>query len=306
MVTKRSLARYMGLSIAAVFVTILLKSAAYWLTGSVGLLSDALEGLVNLAAAVIGLLLLRVVESPPDEEHEYGHDKAGYFSSGVEGTLIVVAALSIFYTGIRRLLDPQPIEQPGMGLAIAIGASLINLAVGQLLIRVGKREESIVLEADGHHLMSDVWTSVGVVIGVTLAVWTGLAWLDPVVALVMGAKIGWEGLRIFRRSLTGLMDSALPTAERARIESVLNRYSDESVRWHALRTRRAGARRFVTVHVLAPGDWSLQRTHDLVEQIEADVRQVIPNAVVTAHLEPRGDPAAEGDTALDFVDVIMG
>ena len=301
MTDKPSLMRYMWLAIGAAIVTILLKSVAYWLTSSVGLLSDALEGFVNLAAAITALFLLRVVERPPDEAHEFGHDKAGYFSSGVEGTLIVVAAISIIYAATRRLLEPQPIEQPGIGLAIAVGASLINLVVGQLLIRVGKREDSIVLEADGRHLMSDVWTSVGVVIGVTLAVWTGLTWLDPVVALVMGAKIGWEGLRILWRSLAGLMDSALPAAERTRIESVLNRYRGEGIRWHALRTRRSGARRFITVHILAPGDWPLQRAHDLVERIEAEIRDLIPNAVIVIHLEPSGDPAAEHDTGLDRV-----
>jgi cation diffusion facilitator family transporter len=289
----------MWLAIGAAIVTILLKSAAYLLTGSVGLLSDALEGFVNLAAAVAALLILRVVERPPDEGHEFGHDKAGYFSSGIEGTLIGVAAATIIYTAIRRLLEPQPIEQPGIGLAIAVGASLINLAVGQLLIRVGKREDSIVLEADGHHLMSDVWTSLGVVVGVTLAVWTGLTWLDPAVALVMGGKIGWEGLRILGRSLAGLMDTALPAAERTRVESVLNRYRGEGIRWHALRTRQSGARRFIAVHVLAPGDWSLQRAHDLVEQIEGEIRELIPNAVIVVHLEPSGDPVAEHDTSLD-------
>lgn len=258
-----------------------------------------MEGGVNLIAAAVALVTLKIVERPPDDMHAYGHDKAEYFSSGIEGTLIVIAAAGISYTSVQRLLTPQPLEQPGLGLTLAVLASIINLVVGQILIRTGKKHDSITLEADGHHLMSDVWTSVGVVIGVTAAVLTGLIWLDPVIALLVGLKIGWEGIRIFKRSIMGLMDSAILSEEQGQIESILDRYRQSGIQWHALRTRQAGARRFVSVHVLVPGTWTIQRTHDLSERLEAEIRAIVPHVSIFTHFEPNDDPAALDDLALN-------
>lgn len=289
-----SLVKFAWLSVAAALITIALKSTAFAITGSVGLLSDALESLVNLAAAAVALITLRIVEQPPDEVHEYGHDKAGYFSSGVEGTLIVVAALGIIWAGGQRLVDPRPVEQAGIGLAIALVAAAVNLVVGRLLIRVGKEHESIALEADGHHLMSDVWTSAGVVVGVAGAALTGLNWLDPLIAILVGLRIGWEGGRILWRTTHGLMDTTIDPGERAQIEAILLKYHDDvGIEWHALRTRQAGARRFVGVHIHVPGDWSVQRAHALANQIEAEIAQAVPNAAATTHIEPLGDITEE-------------
>lgn len=296
---RPSLTKFAWLSVGAAVVTILLKMGAYAVTGSVGLLSDALEGGVNLAAALVALATLKYVERPPDDSHAYGHDKAEYFSSGTEGTLILIAALSIGVTSVSRLLNPQPLEQPGLGLALAVVASLINLAVGQIQIRTGKKYDSITLEADGHHLMSDVWTSVGVVVGVSAAVLTGLIWLDAVIALAVGLKIGWEGIRIFWRSLRGLMDVPIAANEQAAVADVLNRYKTQGIEWHALRTRQAGARRFISVHLLFPAGWTIQQAHDLAEDLETDVCNAVDHANVFTHLEPLGDPVAMNDTALD-------
>ncbi len=296
---EKSLTRYAWLSVGAAVLTILLKTAAFALTGSMGLLSDALEGFINLAAATVALVTLRVVEQPPDETHQYGHDKAEYFSSGIEGTLILVASAGILLTSSRRFLDPQPIEQAGIGLTIAIAASLINLVVGQVVLRAGKRYDSITLEADGQHLMADVWTSAAVVIGVGAAVLTGIERLDPLVAMIVGVKIAWEGVKIFRRSARGLMDTPIAPEEREKVESILNAHADEDVRWHALRSRQAGGRRFISVHVLVPGDWSVQQGHDLVEELEAEVAQAINRATLFTHIEPQDDPRAENDLDLD-------
>ena len=290
--------KYAWLSIGTAVLTLGIKLIAYLATDSVGLLSDALEGIVNLAAALVVLVTLKVVEQPPDELHQYGHDKAEYFSSGIEGTLILVAALAILYTSIQRLLDPQPLEQVGLGLMLAVGASSINLLVGQLLIRRGKQFESITLEADGRHLMSDVWTSVGVVGGVAVAGITGLVWLDPIVAMIVGLKIGYEGIKIFQRSSLGLMDTAIDPKERAIVEAVLDSHCKEGIEWHALRTRQSGARRFVSVHILVPGAWTVQAGHDLAEDVEADIKRQINNCSVFTHIEPLEDPRALGDQNL--------
>ena len=293
---KPSLVRYAWLSVGAAVATILLKFSAFAITGSVGLLSDALEGIVNLAAAFVALVTLKVVEQPPDDQHEYGHDKAGYFSAGIEGTLIVVAALIILATSANRLLHPQPIEQGSIGLVIAGLAALVNLFVGQVLVRTGKKHRSITLEADGHHLMSDVWSSAGVIVGVGLAIITGIEWIDPVVAMVVGGKIGWEGIKILRRSFEGLMDSAMPADERLILENLLNQYQEqEGIEWHGLRTRQSGAHSFVDVHVLTPPDWTVQRAHDLSEALERDIAEQLDGVAVHTHIEPQGDPAAMAD-----------
>jgi cation diffusion facilitator family transporter len=295
---RPSLTKYAWLSIGAALITIGIKFAAYLATDSVGLLSDALEGIVNLVAALVVLITLKVVEQPPDEIHQYGHDKAEYFSSGIEGTLIIVASLTILFTSLQRLLNPQPLEQVGLGLILALIASGINLFVGQLLIRTGKKHESITLEADGMHLMSDVWTSVGVVLGVAIAWLTGLEWLDPIIAILVGLKIGWEGMMIFRRSSQGLMDTAIDPQERIIIETVLNKYCTAGIEWHALRTRQSGARRFASVHILVAGEWTIQEGHDLAENIENDIKSQINHCTVFTHVEPIEDPRALGDQEL--------
>lgn len=291
--------RLLWLSIAAAVATIALKAIAYLLTGSVGLLSDAAESVVNLVAAVVAIAALRWAIKPADEEHAYGHQKAEYFSAGVEGTLIVVAAVSIGVTAIVRLLDPQPIHDVGIGLTVSVAASLINLGVGLMLLRAGRQERSIVLEADGKHLMTDVWTSAGVILGVAAVAITGWEPLDPLIALAVALNIVVAGSGLVRRSVGGLMDRALPTSDQGVIENVLAGFREDGVEFHALRTRQAGSRAFVSVHVLVPGDWTVQRGHDVLEDVETALRQRVPHATVFTHLEPAEDPRSFDDTGLD-------
>ncbi|CAN5867518.1 cation diffusion facilitator family transporter [soil metagenome] len=296
---RPSLVRYAAISIVAAVVTIGLKGSAYLLTGSVSLLSDALESLVNLFAATVALVALWVAARPADEDHAYGHTKAEYFASGFEGALILVAALSIGVTAVPRLFAPQPIEAVGLGLGITILASLVNVAVARLLLRAGRRYDSIALEADARHLMTDVYTSAGVVVGVATASVTGWMWLDPVIAILVAANIVRTGVDLLRRSAHGLLDTSLPEATRTTIAGILDTYRREGVRFHALRTRQAGARRFVSFHILVPGDWTVQRGHDLLEKIEEDVRSNVPNSTVFTHLEPLEDPISWDDLRLE-------
>jgi cation diffusion facilitator family transporter len=297
---RSSLTRFAWLSIAAALVTICLKAWAYAITGSVGLLSDALESVVNLAAAVVALIVLIIAARPPDDDHAYGHNKAEYFSSGVEGALIVIAALTIGYTAIDRLINPQPVESVGLGLAISAGASLINLFVARILFLAGRRHRSITLEADAQHLMTDVWTSVGVIIGVAAVALTGWQWLDPTIALAVAANIIWSGWKLLSRSALGLLDTALPKAERTTVQRILDGYCGrEGIAYHALRTRQAGARRFVSVHILVPGGWTVQRGHAVLEQIEHDVCAALPGTTLFTHLEPIDDPISFADQQLD-------
>jgi cation diffusion facilitator family transporter len=293
------LARLLWLSVAAALATIALKTLAWALTGSVGLLSDAAESVVNLVAALFALVIVHWAARPPDEDHPYGHEKADYLSAGVEGSLILLAALTIAYSAIGRLLDPQPIGDVAVGLSVSVVASAINLVVARKLIAAGREHRSLVLESDGRHLMTDVWTSVGVVIGVGLVALTGWELLDPLIALVVAANIVVTGVSLVRRFTGGLMDRALPSDQRGAIERVLRRYGGEGVRFHALRTRSAGRRAFVSVHVLVPGDWTVKRGHDLVERLERDLRAALPQASVFTHLEPLEDPASFADTELD-------
>jgi cation diffusion facilitator family transporter len=300
MVERASLRRYAIVSILAALATIGLKGGAYAITGSVGLLSDALESLVNLAAAIVALLALSAAARPEDEEHRYGHSKAEYFSSAFEGALIMLAAASIIYASIRRLVAPQPIEQVALGVGISVVASVINLFVARILFRAGRRHHSITLEADAHHLMSDVWTSAGVIVGVSAAAMTGWQRLDPLIAILVALNIIRTGASILRRSLMGLLDTALPDDLQRKITEILARHAKkEAVRFHALRTRQAGAWRFVDFHVLVPGDWSVQRGHDLLEAIEEEVRAAVPNTSVFTHLEPIEDPASFADVRLE-------
>jgi cation diffusion facilitator family transporter len=297
--SSSGLTRYAWLSIAAALVTIVLKGAAWWLTGSVGLLSDALESLVNLAAAMMALWALTVAAAPADERHAHGRDKVEYFSSAFEGLLILVAAISIAFAAVERLWNPQPIESAGLGLAVSALASLVNLAVARILLKVGREHRSITLEADAHHLMTDVWTSAGVVLGVALAWASGWLWLDPLIALAVALNIVRTGLQLVRRSAEGLMDVSLPPEQVAAIEAVLAAYRAQGLDFHALRTRQAGSRAFVTLHVLVPGAWSVQQGHDWVERIEHDIRGAVPRSHVLTHLEPLEDPVSLLDQDLD-------
>ncbi|MDD1621679.1 MAG: cation diffusion facilitator family transporter [Methylococcaceae bacterium] len=306
---QKSLTIYGWLSIAAAISTIALKSYAYWLTDSVGLLSDAMESLINLVAAVIMLIVLSIAARPPDDGHAYGHEKIEYFSSGAEGIMILLAAFSIGYTAWERLLDPQPLQKLDVGIAISVFASLINLAVARILISVGKSRQSITLESDGKHLMTDVWTTVGILIGIAgisvanhfeaslgLARQLGMnGWeiLDPIIAILVALNIVWAGLQLIRRTISGLMDAALSADEQAEIVAVLNEFAEsEDIDYHALRTRYAGARRFMSVHVLVPGSWTVQQGHDLVETIEQRLMTLFDNIDIDTHLEPIEDIAS--------------
>ena len=273
---------------------------AWQLTGSVGLLSDALESLINLAAALLALWILRVAASPPDEDHPYGFSKAEYFSAGIEGALIVLAAAGILAAAIPRLMAPQPLDAPFLGLAITVAASAINFAVAIVLIRVGRREHSVTLEADGRHLMTDVWTSAGVIAGVALAFATGWLWLDPLVALAVALHIVWTGAALMRRSWRGLLDAAIPAEDLAEIAKLFAEYSKRyGVTFHALRTRQAGKRRFVSFHLLVPDAWTVSQAHQLSEELEERIRSLVPNASTFTHIEPISDPASYEDQGLD-------
>ena len=294
-----SLTKFAWLSIAAAFGTIALKGAAYYLTGSVGLLSDALESLVNLAAALMALAMLVVADRPPDEMHEFGYSKAEYFSGGAEGALILLAAASIIWTAIPRLITPRPLEQVAIGLAVSFVAAALNFAVARLLFDAGRKHRSITLEADAHHLMTDVWTSAGVIVAVLLVSLTGWNRLDPIIAIAVAVNILWTGFRLVRRSALGLLDRALPSEEQETIQKILTGYEGREVRFHALRTRTAGRRSFISFHALVPGAWTVQRGHDLIENVERDLRAALPGATVFTHVEPLEDPSAWQDLALD-------
>ncbi len=297
--TEGSLTRFAWLSVAAAIATIALKTWAWWVTGSVGLLSDAIESLVNLAAALMALWMLTLAERPPDEEHAFGYTKAEYFSSGLEGGMIFIAAAAIVVTAAPRLLHPEPLEAVGLGLAISVAASVINFGVAWALFRAAKRYRSITLEADAHHLMTDVWTSAGVVAGVILVAVTGWHRLDPLIAILVALNILWTGFGLLRRSALGLLDKAVAPEDRQRIRDILARHEAGGIAFHALRTRQAAGRSFVSLHVLVPGDWTVQRGHDLADAIEREIRSALPRTTVTTHLEPLEDPASQDDVELN-------
>jgi cation diffusion facilitator family transporter len=287
------------LSIAAAVATIGLKALAWWLTDSVGLLSDALEGTINLAGATVALTMLAIAARPPDENHAFGYTKAEYFASGLEGALILLAAVAIAIVAVDRLLTPRPLAHVGAGLAVSVAASLINYAVARRLFEAGRRFRSIALEADARHLMTDVWTSAGVVAGVG-AVWlTGWQRLDPLIALAVAAHIVWTGYALMRRSAQGLLDRALPPEQLRVLEAVLDRYRARGVEFHALRTRQAGARSFVTLHVLVPAHWTVAQGHDLAHEVVEDIRKGLPGATVLTHVEPIGYPESYQDADFD-------
>ncbi len=297
--SRSSLTRYAWLSIAAAFATIGLKGLAWYLTGSIGLLSDAVESFANLLGATIALSMLAIAAHPPDEEHHFGHSKAEYFASGAEGILILIAAVGIAITAVHHMISPRPLEQAGAGLILSTVASLINLGVARVLLYVGKKSNSITLEADAQHLMTDVWTSVAVIGGVGAVALTGWRFLDPAVALAVAGNIVWTGYRLIHRSVSGLMDTALSTEEHQIISKILDGYRQQGIQFHSLRTRQAAGRRFISIHVLVPGRWTTHRGHHLVDKIEVDICSALPGATVFTHLEPVEDPLSSEDIELD-------
>ncbi|NMO02505.1 cation transporter [Gordonia sp. TBRC 11910] len=287
---RASLVRFAWLSIAAAIVTIALKVGAWYLTGSVGLLSDAAESTVNLVAAVVALFALRVAARPPDDDHNFGHSKAEYFSAVVEGVMIVVAALFIIATAVDRLINPRDVESIGIGVAISALSIVVNAGVAWVLLRAGRTHRSITLTADGKHLLTDVATTVGVIVGIVIVGLTGWQRLDPIIALAVAVNIIVVGWRLVAESTAGLMDTALPDADVADIEAVLEHFRGDGIDFHDVRTRAAGHQRFVQLHMLVPGDWSVRAGHDLVEQVEESMRDAVEDLIITIHLEPVEDP----------------
>lgn len=300
MQNRASLTRFAWLSIGAALATIALKTGAYYLTGSVGLLSDAIESVVNLVGAGMALAMLSIAARPADESHVYGHSKAEYFASATEGLLILGAAAGIVSAAIQRLLNPQSLEQLGLGLAISVFASVINFQVARRLMVEGKRRNSISLEADAQHLITDVWTSVGVIIAVGIVAFTGWLILDPLIAIAVALNIIWTGVQLVSRSVSGLMDASLPVREQKLIQEVMAKYGAKRVAFHALRTRQAAARRFVSVHILVPGKMTVHDAHHVAEDFESDIRNALGGVVtVFTHLEPVEDELSMEDMNLD-------
>lgn len=298
-VASPNLQRLLWLSVAAAVVTIGLKLAAWLVTGSVALLSDAGESVVNLVAAGIALLAFRWASQPPDEEHAYGHAKAEYFSAGIEGALICIAAISIAGVGVQRIITPEPITDVGLGLGITAVAAVINLLVGLRLVRAGREYRAFALEADGKHLLTDVWTSAGVIVGVAVVWVTGWGRLDGIIAVAVAANIVVMGIGLIRRSTGGLMDRAIDESGQAAVAGVLATFRAQGLEFHALRTRQAGRRSFVSMHILVPGDWTVHRGHDVAEEVEAAIHGAIPGSVVFTHVEPLEDPRSFEDAVLD-------
>ncbi|WP_299409147.1 cation diffusion facilitator family transporter [Acaryochloris sp. IP29b_bin.148] len=291
--------RYILLSIAAALITMGLKFGAYRLTSSVGLFSDVAESSVNLIAALAAFWALTVAAQPPDKEHTFGHSKAEYFSSGLEGVLILVAAIGIGITAIPRVFNPQPLAELEVGLGLSLVASLVNGGVALILLKAGERLRSITLRADAHHLLTDVWTSMGVVAGLVVVKLTGWLILDPLMAILVALHIAWVSVQLLQETMAGLMDSALPEADQAIIRATLTAYQAQGIHFHALRTRVAGARNFVSFHVLVPGDWTVQKGHELCDILEKSIMTALPGTHVMTHLEPIEDPVSWADAELD-------
>jgi cation diffusion facilitator family transporter len=296
-VSARPATFYAWVSVATSVVVIALKFAAYVLTGSVGLLSDAVESVVNIVAAVIALIVLTYASAKPDHEHNFGHEKAEYFSSGIEGALIFVAAGAIIWAAVPRLVHPRELDQVWLGLALSLVASIANAACALLMLRAAKAHRSITLEADARHLLTDVWTTAGVFAGVILVSATGWLRLDPVIAILVALQILWTGWRLMRRSFDGLMDRAMSDEDRALITGVLDDLRRQGGDYHALRTRVAGSKSFVNVHILVPGGMSVQEGHDLCERLEGEIVAKLPHVEVLTHLEPLEDPKSWDDPA---------
>jgi cation diffusion facilitator family transporter len=295
-----SLTRYAWLSVSAALATILLKTLAWLVTGSVGMLSDALESVVNLVAAMLALWMLRIAAAPPDSEHPFGRSKAEYFASGFEGAMIVLAAAGIAYAALPRLLEPRPLNTPALGIVISIFASAINFWTARILLKAGARYHSITLEADARHLLTDVWTSAGVLLAVALVALTGWLRLDPLIALAVAINILWTGVRLMRRSFAGLLDVAIPVPEREEVSKILREYTKRyGVAFHAVRTRHAGTRRFISFHLLVPDEWTVRHAHQIAEEVEARIGALVPNASLFSHIEPISDPRSYDDIELD-------
>lgn len=292
---------YIMLSVVAALATMTVKFLGYFLTGSVGLFSDAAESVVNLAAALVALWAITLAARPADEEHTYGHSKAEYFSSGLEGALIFVAALIIAVEAIPRLMHPQPLEQVGLGLAFSVTGAVINRMLAWFMLRAGKQQRSVALQADARHLFTDVWTTVGVLVEVAFVAITGWYILDPIVALLVTVNIIWTGTRLLHATGLGLLDTTLTKEDREHVEMILNRYRGQGIAFHALRSRQAGSRRFVSFHVLVPGTWTVLKGHRLCEAIELTIRDALPETTVFTHLEPLEDPLSFADQTLDRV-----
>lgn len=291
----QDLSRFAWLSIAAAVATIVLKTVAWQITGSVGLLSDAAESLVNLVAAVVALVALKVSIRPPDHNHHFGHSKAEYFSAAVEGMMIFVAAAVILTSAVQRFLHPRGLESVGVGLLVSVLASVLNGLVAWVLLRQGRRHRSMTLVADGKHLLTDVWTSVGVIVGVGLVKLTGWDRLDALVAFAVGVNILVTGVRLIAESGAGLMDVALPEEDHRAITDFLDAHSSPTVQFHAVRTREAGYRRFLEFHMLVPGDWTVRQGHDAMEDLIDEILTRWPQMRVMGHLEPIEDPRSYED-----------
>ena len=283
------LSRYGWLAVATALATIALKAGAWLVTGSVGLLADAAESIVNLVAAVVALIALKIAVKPADANHNFGHTKAEYFSAAVEGVMIFIAAISIGLFAVQRLLVPQPLEGVGIGLAISVVASVLNGAVALLLIRAGRRHHSIALKADGKHLMTDVWTSAGVLAGIVLVWLTGWDWLDPVIAIAVGVNILFAGYALVQESTAGLMDVSLPEEDNERLRAILSSRAGAEVGFHLMRTRVSGTRQFMEFHLLVPDEWSVKQGHDFLEDLSDEIVSEFPRMTVTGHIEPIND-----------------
>ncbi len=297
--SPQSARSYTYLSMAAAVMTIALKTGAYYLTGSVGLLSEALESIVNLLTALAAFWALSFAATPADEDHPFGHHKAEYFSSGLESILIIITAISIVVIALPKFLAPQPLEQIGLGVAVSLIATAINGLVAWVLLKAGRRLRSITLRADAHHLLTDVWTSIGVTVGILIAQLTGWTIVDPIIALLVAAQILWSGIHLLRETAAGLLDTAMPMADRDQMTNIFSIYEQRGIHFHALRTRVSGSRGFVTFHVLVPGSWTVQQGHDLCEEVEAAITQVLPGTHIVAHMEPLEDPKSWADLELD-------
>jgi cation diffusion facilitator family transporter len=299
MMKQESLKKFIYLSIAAAVVTILLKFYAFYLTGSMGFFSDALESFVNLFAAVVALIMLTISAKPADKEHEYGHSKAEYFSSAIEGALIVLAALSILRSAVPRLFDPKPLTNIDIGLVFSLAASLVNLTVSLVLIHNGKKKHSLVLEADGKHVMTDVWTSAGVIVGILVVRFTGIYIFDPIIAIVVAINIIYTGYQLISRSASGLMDASISEEAVKKITAYLDSLKAENIEYHSLMTRQAGQRMFISVHLLVPGWWTVKKGHDYADLIEQSIEDMFEEPVnVSTHIEPIDDPASMNDIGI--------
>lgn len=299
---SRDLTRFAWFSIGVALVTMAVKGSAWLLTGSVGLLSDALESLVNLAAGLLMLVALRVAALPPDENHQHGHEKAELFSAAAEGLMIAVAAAAIGWAAVDRLVDPQPVERIGVGVLVSVAAAALNSTAGVVLLRAARRHDSAALAADGRHLLVDVWTTAGVLGGLGVVAATGWTVLDPLLALAVGVNVVHTGVRVLWGSVRGLMDPTIPVSEQLAIEEVIGRWERQGIAFHALRTRASGPRRFMSIHVLVPGRWTVGAGHDVLERIEAEFRAAVPNLHILTHLEPVEDPSSYFDEGLERSD----